>query len=109
MHLKNIKAIIKKQLKTYYRNWKCLSKKEKKTIAKMVLDEVVENYDFSEEIKTPKHELLGIERQLLTPGIMDLDGMARFIDSHMLAEFFCYYRIMKNPVPIGIGALASGS
>jgi len=82
MHLKNIKAILKKQLKTYYRNWKRLSKKEKKTIAKMVLDEVVENYDFSEEIKTPKHELLGIEGQLLTPGIMDLDGMARFIDSH---------------------------
>jgi len=100
MHLKNIKAIIKKQLKTYYRNWKRLSKKEKKTIAKMVLDEVVENYDFSEEIKTPKHELLGIEGQLLTPGIMDLDGMARFIDSHENDVVFKLNSKSRHPLHI---------
>ena len=61
MHLKNIKAIIRKQLKTYYRNWKRLAKKEKKSVAKKVLDEVVKGYDFNKEIKTAKDELLGIE------------------------------------------------
>jgi len=39
---------------------------------------VVRNYDFCKEIKSSKHELLGIEGQVLTPGIMDLNKMARF-------------------------------
>jgi hypothetical protein len=82
MHFKNIKAIIRKQLKTYYRNWKRLTKKEKKTVAKKVLAEVVKDYDFNKEIKTAKDELLGIKGQSLSAGIMDLDEMARFIDSH---------------------------
>ena len=34
MHLKNIKAIIRKQLKTYYRNRNRLTKKEEKSVAK---------------------------------------------------------------------------
>jgi len=72
MHFKNIR----KQLKTYYPNWKRLTKKEKKLIAKKVLDEVVKGDDFSKEIKLSKHELLGIEGQLIEPGIMDLDKMA---------------------------------
>jgi hypothetical protein len=100
MHHKNIKAIIRKQLKTYYRHWKRLSKKEKKTIAKMVLDEVVKNYDFKEEIKTSKHELLGIEGQLLTPGIMDLDQMAHFIDSHENDVLFKLNSKSRHPLHI---------
>jgi len=36
---KNIRAIIRKQLKIYYPNWKRLTKKEKKNIAKKVLNE----------------------------------------------------------------------
>ena len=50
MHHKDIKAQIRKQLKTNYPNWKRLSRKEKKAIAKMVLDEVIKDYDFSQEI-----------------------------------------------------------
>jgi hypothetical protein len=100
MHHKNIKAIIKKQLKTYYRDWKRLTKKEKKTIAKMVLDEVVKNYDFKKEIKTSKHELLGIEGQLLTPGIMDLDQMAHFIDSHENDVLFKLNSKSRHPLHI---------
>jgi hypothetical protein len=82
MHPKNIKAIIRKQLKNYYPNWPRLPKKMKKYIAKKVLHEVVNNYDFKKGIKTSKPELLGIDGQLLTHGIMDLDQMARFIDTH---------------------------
>ena len=62
MHYKDIKAQIRKQLKTNYPNWKRLNQKEKKTIAKMVLDEVVRNYDFSQQVKTPLAELLGVEK-----------------------------------------------
>ena len=58
MHHKNIKAIIRKQLKTNYRGWKNLTKREKKQIAKQVLDEVVLNYDFSKGIETAEAELL---------------------------------------------------
>ncbi len=69
MHLKNIKATIRKQLKIKFPNWKRLTKKEKKSIAKKVLDEAIQDYDFNEEIKTKKHELLGIDGQLLTAGV----------------------------------------
>ncbi len=78
MHHKDIRAQIRKQLKTNYPNWKRLSRKEKKAIAKMVLDEVIKDYDFSQEINTPLSELLGIEDQLPKAGIMDLMAMERF-------------------------------
>ena len=78
MHHKDIRAQIRKQLKTNYPNWKRLSRKEKKAIAKMVLDEVIKDYDFSQEINTPLSELLGIEDQLPMAGIMDLMAMERF-------------------------------
>jgi len=82
MHHKAIKVIVRKQLKSNYRNWKYLHKKEKRRIARMVLEEVVKNYDFNQEIEAPKPELLGIDNQLHTPSIMNLDEMERFIDSH---------------------------
>ena len=68
MHYKNIKTIIRKQLKTNYRGWKRLKRREKKEIAKKVFDEVVTDYDFSKEIETDKLDLLGIEQQELTSG-----------------------------------------
>jgi hypothetical protein len=100
MHFKNIKAIIKKQLKTHYRNWRRLTKKEKKSVAQKVLDEVVKGYDFSKEIKTAKDELLGIDGQMFTPGIMDLDEMARFIDSHENDVLFKLNRKSRHPLYI---------
>ena len=72
MHHKAIKAEIRKQLKIRYRNWHRLTKKEMKTVAKKVLDEVVANYDFKQEVTTPVEVLLGIETQLSTAAIMDL-------------------------------------
>ena len=48
----------------------------------MVLDEVIKDYDFNQEINTPLSELLGIEDQLPMAGIMDLVAMERFLDAH---------------------------
>ena len=75
MHHKNIKAIIRKQLKSNYRDWKRLKKREKREIAQKVLDEVLTEYDFKKEVETDPLELLGVEQQKLTPGMMDLDEM----------------------------------
>ena len=97
MHHKNIRAIIRKQLKSNYPNWKRLTKKEKKRISKMVIDEVVKDYDFNKEIDTSKPELLGIESQLLTPGIMDLDEIERLIDSHKNDVLFKIKNHSRHP------------
>ena len=82
MHHKDIKAIIRKQLKSNYRDWKMLKKREKKEIAQKVLNKALEDYDFKKEVETDKLELLGIDQQKLTSGMMDLNEMARFIESH---------------------------
>ena len=90
MHHKDIKAKVRKQLKIEYPNWKRLSRKKKKAVAKMVLDEVVNGYNFSQEVKTPMAELLGIQEQSSLAGIMDLEAMARFIDSHNNSFLWLY-------------------
>jgi hypothetical protein len=46
MHHKNIKRIVRKQLKKQFPNWKRLRKKIKKEFAQKVLEEVVAEYDF---------------------------------------------------------------
>ncbi len=80
MHHKNIKRIVKKQLKKQYPNWRLLSKKEKKEVARKVLAEVVADYDFKSDISAPLTELLGIEEQVTTNGIIPLDEMPQFIE-----------------------------
>jgi hypothetical protein len=97
MYHKDIKAIIRKQLKINYRNWSHLGKKEKKRIAKKVLEEVVKEYDFDQDIKNSEPELLGIEDQLPTPGIMDLDEMERFINSHENDVLFKLKKDKRHP------------
>ncbi len=88
MKHKEIKTIIRKKLKKEYPDWKKLSKKEKRAIASKVLHETVDNYDFEQEIETPEHELLGIEEQLPSLGIMTLDDMGRFIESQKSGILF---------------------
>ena len=88
MHHKDIKREIKNQLKKQFPNWKRLSKKEKREIAKAVLKEVVDNYDFRQDATAPEHELPGIEEQVFTPRIMDLNRMAKFIKSHYSGQIF---------------------
>ena len=80
MHRKNIKLIVRKQLKMKYPNWKRLHGKKKREIVRLVLEEVFEAYDFDQEIEYSLEELVGIEEQHLTSGIMNLEEMARFID-----------------------------
>ena len=79
MHHKEIKAIVRKQLKSQYPNWRKLTKKEKKSIAKSVLNEVISTYDFNEPVSIPFEELVGIQSQVNPQGIIKLDGMGRFI------------------------------
>ncbi len=95
MHHKNIKLIVRKQLKKQFPNWKCLPKKTKKELARKVLVEVVAEYDFKQEIEAPIEELLAIETQFPAKGIIKLDEMARFIDmvnSNKIIKFSNYKR-----------------
>ena len=95
MHHKNIKRIIRKQLKKQYPNWKQLSKKQKKAISKAVLNEAVAQYDFEQDIQIPLEELIGIEEQTQMDDIMNLKEMAHFIDvfnSGKLINFNSYNR-----------------
>ncbi len=81
MHHKQIKTLIRKQLKKTYPGWKRLSKKQKKALAKQVLAVVVEDYDFQQEISIPPEVLLGIEEQVPTEGMLTLDEMHAFVDT----------------------------
>jgi hypothetical protein len=80
MHHKNIKLLVRKQLKKQYPNWNRLSRKIKKEIARKVLAELSAEYDFNGDITASPSELLGIEQQVAATGIITLDEMARFID-----------------------------
>lgn len=80
MQHKDIKLTIRKQLKKQFPNWKRLSRKLKKELARKVLAEVIAEYDFKQKTVTPLAELLTIETQLPTKGIINLDNMAKFID-----------------------------
>ena len=100
MHHKAIKKQINKQLKKEYPNWHNLTKKEKKTIARKVLDEVMQSYDFKQEPEFTLPELLGIETQLPTAGIMNLEDMARFIEAHNSGLLFKLNTSGKHPLYI---------
>ncbi len=95
MHHKNIKLIIRKQLKKQFPNWKRLPRKTKKELSRKVLNEVVDGYNFKQTVEAPTEELLAIETQLPGKGIINLDEMARFIDmvnSNKIIKFSNYRR-----------------
>ena len=81
MHHKQIKALIRKQLKKEYPDWKRLSRKQKKGLTKQVSQAVVEAYDFQQDITTPPEELLGVEEQIPVEGIMTLEEMQAFVEA----------------------------
>ena len=81
MHHKNIKVIVRKQLKKQFPQWRRLTKKEKKKLANMVLEEVISEYDFKQKVDAPMEELLGIENQLPTKDILSLEEMTQFIET----------------------------
>lgn len=96
MHHKDIKAQIRKQLKTEYPNWHNLNRKEKKQLARKVLAEVVNDHDFSKEITTPVTELIGLSGQQPTKGIMTIEQMAEFVRMHQSEILFKLYGKHSN-------------
>jgi hypothetical protein len=88
MHKKDIKAQVRKQLKTNFPNWHRLTKKEKREIARKVLDEVVDSYDYPKEIETPVPELIGLSDQQPTKGILTIEQMAEFVEAHQAGPLF---------------------
>ncbi len=98
MQHKNIRRIINKQLKREHPHWKKLSKKDKKTIATNLLEETVRDYDFSQTVSAPLEELIGIEGQIPTAGIMNLKEMSEFIEcfnADRLIDVKCDDRISR--------------
>ena len=91
MHRKDIKTQIRKQLKTQVPNWHCLTRKEKKEIARKVLEQVIENYEYPKEIVTPMPELIGLSDQQLTKAIMTIEQMAEFVSAHQSGPLFRLY------------------
>jgi hypothetical protein len=77
MQEKDIKYLVKKQLKKEFPHWSRLSKHEKKKLANQVLEEVTSNYAFDEEITAPINELTGTPS--LPNGIISVTEMEDFI------------------------------
>ena len=96
MHEKNIKRIIRKQVKSSYPNWKNLPKKNKKAIAKKITDAAIKGYDYDTNLDLPIEELIGTENQIPTAGIMNLEEMANFIDKFYRGSIFNFDRHRKT-------------
>ncbi len=77
MHEKNIKQQTVKQLKKNFPHWKQLTKKEKKKLAREVLEEVFHQYKFDEDVNEPLHVLTGTPA--IPEGVIPLDRMEQFI------------------------------
>jgi hypothetical protein len=100
MHHKNIKFIVRKQLKKQYPNWNRLSRKEKKEIAHKVLLEFVAEYDFNQAVAAPQEALLGIQQQLPTKGIIKLDEMAQLVDTVNKSRITKLSNYKRSPIYI---------
>ena len=64
MQRKNIKRLVKRQLKYNHPNWKKMKKKAKKQSLKQVMDEMMNAYDFSQPLNIPIEELTVLEDQV---------------------------------------------
>ncbi|MCP4756684.1 MAG: transposase [Proteobacteria bacterium] len=105
MHEKNIKLIVKKQLKKDHPHWRSLTKKEKKELAKQVTKAAVDDYDFNQEINAPLEELIGIENQAVNEDIIALNEMNALIDDFHENSLVDTGRIKKLRVNIANGQL----
>ena len=91
MHEKDIRRIVKNQLKKKIPNWKRLPRKKKKALAKEVLKDVVKNYSFEKQVTVPLNELIG------TPVIKDAEIMTLFEMEQFIADHTRY--IVQLPIP----------
>ena len=57
---------------------------------------MVVSYDFNKEIKTDKSELLGIELQKITSGMMNIDEMTQFIEKHENDVLFKFNTVKRH-------------
>lgn len=96
MHKKDIKRLVRKQLKKEYPNWKRHTNKEKKNIAQKILDEITDGYDFDQTVEAPMSELLGIENQIPGAGIFSIEKMKEFVENYHCNKLF---RIQEKKHP----------
>lgn len=80
MHHKNIKHLVRKQLKKQYQNWNHLNKKTKREIARKISAEYDTEFDFNQDVAAPREKLLGIEQQVPAKGLINHSEMVNFID-----------------------------
>lgn len=78
MQNKDIKRIVKKQLKKEFPNWKRLRKEVKSQIANEVLKEIVDGYDYSQQPSAPLYELTGTSP--VPEGVIPLNEMKQYIE-----------------------------
>ena len=98
MHRKNIRQLVTKQLKYNHPHWKKMTKKSKKELAKQVMDEVVNNYDYSQILDLPIEQLTGTENQTPSGGIRTLAEIAEYIENFYHDNLFNFDKI-KKPYP----------
>jgi hypothetical protein len=79
MQAKDIKRLVIKQLKANFPNWRRLTKKEKKALAKQTIIEVMADYKEGQWKHVPLHELTNMPD--VPPGIIPLHEMAKYIDN----------------------------
>ena len=91
MQEKDIKRMVVKQLKKQFPHWKRLTRKEKKALAKQVLEEITKTYSSDAKISVPINELTG------TPSIQDARIMTLSEMEHFIAEH--NRRIIRLPIP----------
>ena len=88
MQRKNIRRLVKRQLKYNHPHWSKMKKKAKKELLKQIMDEVKNNYDFSQSLDIPIEELTGIEDQTPSKGIKNITEMSEYIDKFYSDNLF---------------------
>jgi len=81
MHKKDIKRLIKNQLKSAHPDWHKLPRKAKKELISQITTEIMNDYDFEKELNIPIEELIGIEEQAPSSEIKTIKEMGEYIDN----------------------------
>ncbi len=77
MQEKDIKRLVKKQLKRKFPHWRLLPRKEKKRLAEQALTEASSSYPYDKEVEAPLNELTGTPA--VPAGVIALGEMAAFV------------------------------
>ena len=75
-----------------------MTRKEKKLLAKEILDHIVKNYDYSQSINISIEELTGIEEQLPSKGIIPIHKMGDYIQRVYINNLVSFNK-RKKPYP----------